>query len=856
MQFRLVANIALIAWVGVCTAQVQSPKEFFGHDVCEDYWLANYADLTRYWSHLAAKSDRVRLVNIGKTEFGRDQWMTVISQPSNLRHLESHRLMSQRFNQGKFASAQEAARAAKKAKSVVWIDGGLHANEVLGAQQLIETSYQLATKSDEETKRILRDSIILIVHANPDGMDLVSNWYMRKAALPERSLANIPELYQKYGGHDNNRDFYMMNMAETRNMNKILYETWFPQIVYNHHQSAPAGTIMFIPPFRNPFNYHVDPIIQTATDLVGLNMHQRLISENLGGTVMRDGASFNAWWNGGLRTTTYFHNMVGILTETWGSPNPTNVPWSVERQIPSVDLPKPVDVRRWHLKDSLKYEVSSNYAILDYASRYRERLLMSVYTSARNSIERGSKDHWTRYPSRIREIGQDSITKPEYRDARQYVIPVDQPNWTSALRFVEALIRTGVEVHQLESDQVAYRAGSYVISCDQPYRAHILDMFEKQDYPNDFRFAGGPPIPPYDNAGYTLAYQMGVKFDRLLEPLAFKSKPVTTSKSVLDQSVPDSLTLPASENESFAIALRALKSGLSVERTVAGTFLVRGDESKIKTLKSNLKYGRLTAIADRSAATPLRSAPRIGLWDRFGGSMPSGWTRWLFDEFGFDYSVLYPQGFKGSLRSRFDAIVLPSGVSFSTNVGSAPANFINDPTIPEELKRRWGSMNVAESVPALRDFVRSGGTLMAIGSSASAVAEALELPVTRGLLANGRPLPNTEFYIPGSVLRMTLADGPLTVGYAEKSLDVMFDDSPAFLMPTSPDVEVVGSWTEDRPLRSGWAWGQDKLKGLAAILDVKYGDGRVVLYGPEVNFRGQSHGSFKLIFNALLRSSR
>jgi hypothetical protein len=185
---------------------------------------------------------------------------------------------------------------------------------------------------------------------------------MRRSKPEERSLAGLPRLYEKYAGHDNNRDFYASNLAETRNMNRILYHEWFPQIVYNHHQTAPSGAIMFVPPFRSPFNHNVDALVQISTDLAGTLIHQRLIAEGKKGSVMRNGAGYSAWWNGGLRTTTYFHNMIGILTELWGSPNPGPIPFVASRQVPTGDLPLPADPGMWHARDSLEYEITANWA--------------------------------------------------------------------------------------------------------------------------------------------------------------------------------------------------------------------------------------------------------------------------------------------------------------------------------------------------------------------------------------------------------------------------------------------------------------------------------------------------------------
>ena len=248
---------------------ITPPSTEFGANIGDDYFLATYSQLETYWKRLARESDRLRLVDIGRTEEGRSQWMAIVSAPENLRKLDQYRDISRRLALAEGLTDAQAHALAAEGKAVVWIDGGLHATEVLGAQQLIETVYQLVSHSDEETRRFLRDVIVLAVDANPDGHELVTNWYMRERDPLRRSLSGVPRTYQKYVGHDNNRDFYMSSQAETINMNRVLYQEWFPQIVYDHHQTGPPGTVMFAPPFRDPFNYFLDPLIPVSIDLIG-----------------------------------------------------------------------------------------------------------------------------------------------------------------------------------------------------------------------------------------------------------------------------------------------------------------------------------------------------------------------------------------------------------------------------------------------------------------------------------------------------------------------------------------------------------------------------------------------------------
>src|SRR5438067_764138 len=240
--------------------RVTTPKEFFGFNLGDDYCLANYKQLAGYWSKLERESDRLKVVQFGVTEEGRPQLMGVVTSPANHRALARYQEIARRLALAEGVGEAEARKLSDEGKAVVWIDGGLHASESLCAQALIETLYQFVTGTDPETLRILDDVIILFVHANPDGQDLVADWYMREADPRKRSLGGLPRLYEKYAGHDNNRDFYANNLAETRNMNRLMYHEWLPQIVYNHHQAGPPGTVLFVPPFRDPFNYNVDPL--------------------------------------------------------------------------------------------------------------------------------------------------------------------------------------------------------------------------------------------------------------------------------------------------------------------------------------------------------------------------------------------------------------------------------------------------------------------------------------------------------------------------------------------------------------------------------------------------------------------
>ena len=859
---------------------ITPPAAEFGASIGDDYFLATYSQLETYWKRLARESDRLRLVDIGRTEEGRTQWMAIVSSPENLRRLDHYRDISRRLALAEGLTDAQARALAAEGKAVVWIDGGLHANEVLGAQQLIETVYQLVSRSDDETLRFLRDVIVLVVHANPDGHELVANWYMRERDPARRTLSGVPRAYQKYVGHDNNRDFYMSSQAETINMNRVLYREWFPQIVYDHHQTGPPGTVMFAPPFRDPFNYFLDPLIPVSIDLIGAAMHARFAAEGKPGVTMRSGSTYSTWWNGGLRTTAYFHNQIGLLTETIGSPTPIDIPFVPERQLPSADLPYPIAPQRWRFRQSIDYSVTANRAVLDAASRNRESLLFGMYRMGRNSIERGSRDSWTVSPRSLTSAGsvgrgdyERQFRDPARRDARAYILPADQPDFLTAIKFVDALLKTGVRVHRATAafhvGSRTYPSGSFVVKTAQAFRPHVLDMFEPQDHPDDIPYPGGSPTPPYDSAGWTLAFQMGVKFDRILEGVEGPFEQVEHGSApagrVTGPPTAAGYFVSHHQNDAFRAVARLLAAGQdvfwprdrSLGNTPGGTGVMyvpsrSGTRAILEKAAADLGL-TFTGVAATPSGSAFKLRPvRVALWDRYGGSSPSGWTRWLLERYGFRFDVIYAQNIDaGELKERYDVVILTDDAVLDARDRSDGAA-----DIPPEYRRTTGTLTSARSLPQLRQFVEAGGTVIASGRS-TAIASELGLPVTNALVETRgdgvRPLNSDQYYVPGSVLRVSVDNTiPLAYGF-EPQVDLFFDNSPVFRLGAggANTATRVAWFSSAAPLRSGWAWGQKYLENGVAVADGKLGRGRVLISGPEITFRAQSHATFKFLFNAI-----
>lgn len=900
-----------LLWTQTSAQHIPSPKEHFGFNIGDDYKLANYTQTEAYFKKLAAASDRVIMELAGKTSEGRDQHLMIISSPANLAKIKTYKEISQKMARAEI-SESEAKELSLAGKPVIWLDGGLHSTETAALHQIIETYYQLVSRNDAENLRILDDVVILLFQCNPDGQELVSDWYMQHEDVTKRSK-NIPTLYHKYVGHDNNRDFYMNNLLETTTISRLLYIDWNPQIIYNHHQTAPAGAVLAGPPYRDPFNFTLDPMLITGIDGVASAMINRLNLEDKPGYTRLSGAVFSTWWNGGMRTAPYFHNSIGILTEIIGDPTPASVPLVPSRLTPNNATPYPVTPQTWHFRQSIDYSVSLNYAILDYASRYGDEILYNIYKMGRNSILKGQKDTWTMKPSFVKKIEDDFnadkaagkvsaddeqaarsagrggsnipqryydqvFSDPELRDPRGFIITADQEDFPRVSNFLNALIKSGVQVHKATAAFTVagktYPAGSYIVKAAQAFRPHVMDMFEAQDHPNDFQYPGGPPVPPYDAAGWTLAYQFGIEFDRILDAFdgPFEALPLGELISPPSQTVNKSSggwLLSVAVNNSFIAVNDLLAAGIKVSRTTTainglhtGSFYVPANGFAALQQAATTLGVKAIPVSKKPAGISEIKPSRIALFDYYGGSMPSGWIRFIADEFHFsDITVVYPKDIDaGNLKAKYDIILfvsggIPAAGGISGRYGGGPGSTDG---IPEKYHHMIGAFTPTTSTASVKTFLEEGGKVLTIGSS-TALAYHLGIPVKNALVEKDetgaeKPLRNDKFYAPGSI-HLVHADTTDAIAYGMPSkVNIMSSNSPLFVVDDaakSAGVKPLAWYTEENPLLSGWIWGAEHLKNGVTAFKAPIGKGTFYAFAPEISFRAQPHGTFKWLFNQL-----
>ncbi len=800
---------------GLSRVGIPTPRSLLGFTPGDDRTIADWRQITDYFARLDKASDRVLVKNIGQTTLRRPLIVAFISARENILALNKYQEIQRRLADPRTVRLTAVRDSLiKRGKVVVAISCSIHSTEIVASQMSMQLAYELASAEDQATREILQNTIlILIPSANPDGIDIVANWY-RKTLGTKYEGQEPPELYHHYAGHDDNRDWFMLDLQETRAISRLFWQEWFPQIVYDIHQQGPNGSRFFIPPFYDPANPNIPPLLLRQVGLIGHKIAADLQAAGIKGVVTN--STYDTWWHGGFRTAPYYHNSIGILSEAASAKlmTPTTVTVDQLKRSTSrrglrnpleasTSFPDPWPGGEWRARDIMNIEMISSRAVLSLAAKFRAEYLRNFF-----------------------ELGRTATTAGTPNDPVAYLVQAGQGRDEAVAKLLDALIGQGMEVYRLDRELHAsfgpqvlqrtnssaekigtYRSimshttgmhevplGSYIIFLNQPQRQNVLALFEPQIYPNRIE-GSGEVEQPYDVAGWTLPMQMGVE----------------------------------------AEAVMAIQEA----QTERGLTLLRDPNEVRKDLALPLKTTDASPIAN-----PLKSPVRIALYKPWTANMDEGWTRFVFDTHNVPFtSVSNADVQQQDLSAKYEVIILASQRARELVEG----DFTNPR--PPEFAGGIGEAGVAR----LKAFVADGGTLVCFDASCEVAIKQFKLPLRNAL----EGLKNSEFYCPGSVVALDVdSSQPLARGL-KPNTDAYFINSSAFELlegQTAANVRVVARYAKENVLRSGWLLGESKLRGKIALAQVQVGRGQIILFAFRPQHRGQTWGTFPFIWNALSSS--
>ena len=843
-------------------ATLPTPEQFFGFQMGADRKLANWDRLLAYYQTLAKSSNKMKLVELGKSSEGRPYIAIFISSAANLAKLEQYRQIAVRLADPRGLSEAEARKLIAEGKAVTIQSFALHSTEVAASQSAAEFVYDSLARTDEEAIRNL-DNVISIVlpSINPDGTQMVADWFMKYVGTPNEA-ANPPWLYQKYAGHDNNRDGFALNLPESKLIGQLMYRDWPPQAYMDHHQMGSNNARLFIPPYAEPIRPDGDPLVWREITWYGGHMGTKL--ESAGKTGVIGAAIYSGWGHMGFHWITPFHNIAGMLNESASARLAT--PMFVHpdqlrggtRGLPTYEsqttMPSLWPGGWWRVRDIVENQKIVAWSIVDLAARNREMVLSNMYLKAMRQTERGK-------------------TAP----VKAYAIAIDQHDPLTVKKLANRLLESGVEVQQAKAqffaDGRVYGPGSFVVTMAQPKQGLVRWVLGRTFYPDNTytRDPQGNPIRPYDMSTDTFGEFMGVRSVPAATAITADLVKLTAPVPLVGTaaaSAPNGFVLDGHLNDSFRAAFLLLDQGLEVRRAAQPSA-----NGSVKVGDFLVAPGNVAAVATQTGVnfvalkTPMTAGvyairkPRIAMYQRYGGgNMDEGWTRLMFEQFNVPYKTLMDAELKaGSLDAKFDTIVLPAdtvaamtGERPAGGGGGAEGGGLGAPpdNTPAEFRSGFG----AEGVKALQAFVQAGGTLLTFAQAGDLPIQRFGLPL-RNVVAG---VPSKEFWSPGSTLKVKFVNShPLAYGMPSDGLALFMAGSQVYEVTSfdrSQDVDVLSTYIERDILQSGWLLGETVIAKKAAAVSVRYGKGKVVLIGFRPQHRDQTHGTFKLVFNAFLNT--
>ncbi|NIM91010.1 MAG: peptidase M14 [Candidatus Aminicenantes bacterium] len=835
--------------------KIPSCEEILGFKVGQDFKLASWSQITDYFNKLAQSSPKAKVLDLGESTLGRRFIMAVITSPANMDRLDEIREIQKKLHDPRSIQPGEKEELIRKGKAVVLIACSIHSREIASSLMSLELAYKLATEESPGINKILEETILLLIPSvNPDGIDLVYDWYTKHIGTPFEA-SRMPWLYHHYVGHDNNRDWFMITQKETQLVTKVLYKEWFPLLLYDVHQMGSYGPRFFIPPYHDPINPNLDPLLLRELNLLGANAALSLTKE--GKTGVATSAIFDAWYTAANRAAPLRHNVMGILSEA-ASANLASPIFIRKDQIRlsrrgfqgtgvQANYLEPWPGGWWRIRDIIDYEYITALSFLKMIAQEKKKYLSNFSLYAQRQIQKGK-------------------TEPPFA----FLIPLAQKDLPTAHKLLQVLQKGGAEIYQAQSsfvaDEVTYPANTYIIPLAQPYRAFIKDLLETKSYPKRISLGGTPELP-YDESSWTLPLQMGVQVIQVTNSFSTGMKrleQIGMSLTEIKGKGSRYFVFPNQGNNGTALINRLLKKKVKIyyakmpfqleaKLFPPGTIILPGssiNRSQLSSLAKNL--GLVILATDKKPAAeffPLLP-PKIGIYQSWVPSKDEGWLRWTMEQFEFPFKLIHNEEIRaGNLRNSYSHIILPSMRSETLMEGRKEG---------ETLPQYKGGIGI-EGVSALDIFIQEGGNLIVIGNSCDFAAKYLGLGVKnlvdiQSVRRRYYDSPTKQeqkeiIFCPGSLLKVKIDDShPVAFGMGKQG-SVFSYFSPVFSVEEGT---AVVSYPPYNPLLSGILLNEGKILSKAAAVECSRGLGKVLLLGFKVVHRAQAHGTFKFLFNSLL----
>lgn len=847
---------------------IPSPEEFFGFQPGADGMLFNYDPLIDYLEILAEKSPRVSMIEIGESPMGAKIYLTFLSSEENIANLD--RLQEINKELALNANLGEAEVKAYSSEGKVFILAALsmHSTEVGPSQSAPLVAYEVASGENPELMSWLDDVVYMMIPChNPDGMDMVVNHFNASKGSKYEG-GSMPQVYHKYVGHDNNRDFVTLTQSDNKAVARVYNTEWYPQVMTEKHQMGSTGPRYFVPPMHDPIAENIDEKVWNWTWIFGSNMAKDMTADGLAGVSQH--YLFDDYWPGSTETALW-KNIVGLLTEA--ASVQIAKPIYVEKNElvargkglgeykKSINMPLPWEGGWWRLSDIIDYELSSTWSLIKTGAYHKKDILVN-----RNVL---CKD----------EVAKGKTLAPAY-----FILSAEQHDEGELIGLITLLDEHGVKVFKTK-DEMVYKGkvlnkGDYVVPLAQPYRAFIKEVLEKQKFPERHYTPGGEMIRPYDITSWSLPLHRGVaayQIDKVVEELDEKLTQVQfpLKLEVEHTEAAKSIVLPVSNNESFKMAFSALQAGIEVARVTkdnelgnqklkTGDFVIPISEKttdKLHEIFAELTVNPITLKEDITENIEALELPQIALVETNFHDMDAGWTRFVFDTYHIPFTILKPGKVSETDLDAFDVIVFPDEDKSILMEGKykRSSGAYSIPSYDPKYTKGIGK----EGVQKLMKFVNDGGTIVSWGLSTGLFLgaqsikisdkekEEFQLPVS-DISAN---IKKNGLDAPGTLLNVDLKEGhPLTLGM-QKTAKVFSRGRPVFATSIpyfDTDRRVIASYPEDHVLASGYAKNNELLEGKSAMVWAKKGKGNFVFYGFYPQFRASTAGTYKLLFNALL----